>query len=565
MSSCDGRNASVNNNVKGLLLFMTRFAYTICFCLLLSLLHVSSTHATSTQYGDSGLFSQPVAQTLSEGNICIGLWTNCADSATGDTSNSDSAVIVPATITMGLGTFIEAYGSYPDMLFNGDEEASGRGFANAGFKFRVYGKRSAPFRLAVDLQGRRSISDDPNLDGLTDYASRFIGTFKLADTFAVHGNIGYVFNDSPAGASYDDQVLLGAGVEYSLASRLRLIGEFSADSEKISGYGESSQVTAGIQYFVTPHLTMNLAASVGRSDDQPDWRILVGMSTCQGVGTYNKPVPKLVDPEDLDQKPEAKPVKISKIRVLTPLLSNVPIADSPISRLEFPVDDPNAAVWINPADRLNTPALKAYDVSPLSPIGQRANANKVDLPAEPFPAKVLRQFRFPELTYAFNQWDLSEEGRNSISLVAEELRREDKFFVVSIEGHTDDVGSEAYNQILSFKRAVAAATHLVLRDGFDPDRIFVKGHGESRPIGDNNSDEGRAQNRRVELLILVPEGYEHIRVQKKIRFPEGDRSAQTQKPLIDPLSIEQAIMDKTGAETAKPSGAFSQFDKAGKD
>lgn len=561
MSLHDGRNAPVDINVKGFLPFMTRFVYTVSFFLLFSLLPISAVQATSTQYGDTGLFSQPTAQTLNEGNICIGLWTNCADSAVGDTSNSDSAVIVPATITMGLGTFMETYGSYPDLLFNGDEDASGRGFANAGFKFRVFGKRSAPFRLAIDLQGRRSISDDPNLDGLTDYSSRFIASFQLADTFAVHGNAGYVFNDSPAGASYDDQVTLGAGVEYSLATRLRLIGEFSADSEKISGRGESSQITAGIQYYVTPHLTMNLAASVGRSDDQPDWRILLGMSSCQGVGTFNRPVPKLVDPEDLKEKPESKPVKISKIRVLTPLLSNVPISDSPISRLEIPVEDPNEAVWINPADRLNTPTVKPHDISPLSPIGKRANVSGVELPDEPFPTKVSRRFRFPELTYAFNQWDLSAEGRESISLVAEELRREDKFFIVSIEGHTDDVGSEAYNQILSFKRAVAAATHLVLRDGFDPGRIFVKGQGESMPIDDNNTDEGRARNRRVELLILVPEGYEHIKIRKQKNLTGGDNSAQLQNPLIDPLSIEQAIMDKTGAETAKPAGTFSQVNK----
>jgi hypothetical protein len=106
---------------------------------------------------------------------------------------------------------------------------------------------------------------------------------------------------------------------------------------------------------------------------------------------------------------------------------------------------------------------------------------------------------------------------------------------------------------------------MVLRDGFDPARIFVKGFGESRPIDDNADDEGRARNRRVELLILVPEGYEEI----DLETPEeenapasGDSSASLQKgPVIDPLAIEQAIMEKTGAETAQPTGAFSQVDK----
>jgi len=532
--------------------------------LLLFLSLSSSAWATSTQYGDTGLLSQPTAQTLNEGNICVGLWTNCSGSVSGDQSlsgASGSSVVVPATITMGLGTFMEAYGSYPNLLFNGDEDASGRGYANAGFKFRVFGKRSDPFRLALDLQGRRSVSDDPALDGLTDYVSRVIGSIKLADTFAVHANAGYAINESPAGVSYDDQVLLGAGVEYSLATRLRLIAEFSVDSEKVAGLGEQSVITAGLQYYVTPHLTLNLGASFGQTDSEPDWRILMGLSTCQGVGTYNRPVPALVTAEDVVEEPR-EPIKISKVKALSPLLSKIEIADSPISHLEVPIENPNKAYIIDPADRLNTPAIKQLEASPIGPMGNLSDSEKTKLPEQPFQAKAKRQFRFPEMTFSFNQWGLSEDGQRTISLVAEELRREKRFFVVSIEGHTDDVGSESYNQLLSFKRAVAVATHLVLRDGFDPARIFVKGYGESRPIGDNESDAGRARNRRVEMLILVPEGYENIEIKGNESAFKGDDSAQMQNPLIDPLSIEQAIMDKTGAETAKPAGAFSQINKA---
>ncbi|NIP52224.1 MAG: OmpA family protein, partial [Phycisphaerae bacterium] len=137
---------------------------------------------------------------------------------------------------------------------------------------------------------------------------------------------------------------------------------------------------------------------------------------------------------------------------------------------------------INPADRLNTPAIKALEVSPLGPMGSLRADNRTKLPEEPFPAVVKRHFRFPELSFAFNQWELSEQGRKSISLVAEELRKDNQYFILSIEGHTDDVGSDTYNNLLSFKRAVTAATHLVLREGFDPARIFVRGFGENKPI-----------------------------------------------------------------------------------
>ncbi len=466
---------------------------------------------------------------------------------------------------MGLGTFIEVYGSYPNLLFNGDEGNSDRGSANVGFKFRVYGKRSDNFRLAVDVQGRRSISDDPDFDGLNDYVSRFIATIKK-DSFAIHANAGYAVNDSPDNIDYDDQILLGGGVEYSLATRLRLIGEVSFETEKISGLGEPGEITAGLQYYVTPHLTMNLAGSVGLSDASPDWRILLGMTTCQGVGTYNRPVPKMIEPDNVAEEP-LEPIRVSKIRILTPLIAGGrAVADSPIRHLEVAVKNPNEIIIIDPLDRLQGAGGSSLEVSPIGPMGSLTPAGGGGLPDQPFPAKVRRRFRFPELTYAFNQWTLSEEGRKSISLVAEELRKEKKYFIISIEGHTDDVGSDSYNQTLSFKRAVSAATHIVLRDGFDPARIFVKGYGESLPIDDNSTEAGRARNRRVELLILVPEGYDEIEIEAPGNDVDGsvlgDAESLSQKnSTIDPIVIEQAIMEKTGAETAKPAGAFSQVNK----
>lgn len=547
---------------KGSSRSMLRFIPFVCLCLCFSLLVSSPARAMSTQMGDMGMLSQPTAQTLNEGNICVGVWANCSGGIDdGSNLSGDSSLIIPTTITMGLGTFMETYGSYPNLLFNGDEDSSGRGFASAGFKFRVYGKRSDDFRLAVSLQGRRSVSDDPEFDGLTDYVSQFVATVKR-DTFAIHANAGYAVNDSPASVAYDDQILVGGGIEYSLATRLRLITEFSLETEKVSGLGEPSEITAGFQYYITPHLTMNLGGSMGLSDASPNWRVLLGLTTCQGVGTYNRPIPKLVEQYDTIDEP-LEPVKVSKIRMLTPLLSKASVADSPVSRWEVPIENPNEAIIIDPSDRLAAPSVGSLNASPIGPMGGLSPTEMVPLPDKPFVTKVRRRFRFPELSFSFNQWDLSEEGRRSISLVAEELRKENKFFIVSIEGHTDDVGSEGYNQTLSFRRAVAAATHMVLRDGFDPARIFVKGFGESRPIGDNADDEGRSRNRRVELLILVPEGFEHIEVEPETNeTSQGDSSALLQKgPTIDPLSIEQAIMEKTGAETAKPTGAFSQVDK----
>ena len=71
---------------------------------------------------------------------------------------------------------------------------------------------------------------------------------------------------------------------------------------------------------------------------------------------------------------------------------------------------------------------------------------------------------------------------------------------VTVVGHTDSMGDAQANQELSARRAAAVADYLVQR-GVQRSRIVVQGRGENEPIADNTSDAGRAQNRRVEMLI----------------------------------------------------------------
>lgn len=73
---------------------------------------------------------------------------------------------------------------------------------------------------------------------------------------------------------------------------------------------------------------------------------------------------------------------------------------------------------------------------------------------------------------------------------------------LSIEGHTDGDGEEAYNQQLSERRAAAVKGYLVETYGIDAGRLETAGHGESKPVGDNATPEGKQQNRRVELVKL---------------------------------------------------------------
>ena len=72
---------------------------------------------------------------------------------------------------------------------------------------------------------------------------------------------------------------------------------------------------------------------------------------------------------------------------------------------------------------------------------------------------------------------------------------------VEIAGHTDSVGDDEYNQVLSEKRAKAVKDFLV-SEGCDADQLITIGYGRSKPVESNESDEGRAKNRRVEIRFV---------------------------------------------------------------
>lgn len=117
---------------------------------------------------------------------------------------------------------------------------------------------------------------------------------------------------------------------------------------------------------------------------------------------------------------------------------------------------------------------------------------------------VYRKFRFPDVSFDFDQWSLSAEGKKALSEVAEQIRRDKRWVYLRIDGHTDNIGSVGYNMDLSLKRAISVASYLIAREGIDPSRLFVKGLGKSRSIGDNKTAEGRKLNRRGEILFLIP-------------------------------------------------------------
>ena len=104
------------------------------------------------------------------------------------------------------------------------------------------------------------------------------------------------------------------------------------------------------------------------------------------------------------------------------------------------------------------------------------------------------------LKFEFDEAELRPEDRELLSRVAGILLTS-KDYSLSVNGHTDDVGSDAYNQKLSERRAQAVRDYLV-GAGLSAEIFTVKGHGKARPIVPGKTDEARAKNRRVELGVV---------------------------------------------------------------
>lgn len=109
------------------------------------------------------------------------------------------------------------------------------------------------------------------------------------------------------------------------------------------------------------------------------------------------------------------------------------------------------------------------------------------------------KIRLNNLFFKFNSSELDDESLPELDRLLDLMRKNIKL-QIQVNGHTDNVGSESSNQILSENRAKSVVQYLS-RNGIEETRLSYKGFGESQPVGDNNTDSGRQTNRRVEYEI----------------------------------------------------------------
>jgi adhesin transport system outer membrane protein len=139
--------------------------------------------------------------------------------------------------------------------------------------------------------------------------------------------------------------------------------------------------------------------------------------------------------------------------------------------------------------------IKAETVIP--PLTRTAAPVAAPVAPKPAPVKVSLS---ADALFDFNKSDLKAAGLASLDSLVERIKGVQLDVVIAV-GHTDSVGSEAYNNRLGLARAESVKAYLV-SGGVDVKRIRAEGRGESQPIADNATEEGRAKNRRVEIEVM---------------------------------------------------------------
>ena len=149
-----------------------------------------------------------------------------------------------------------------------------------------------------------------------------------------------------------------------------------------------------------------------------------------------------------------------------------------------------------PAARPAAPAAAA----PAAPAAAPAPAAVAPRPAAPPPAAATKVTYAADAFFDFDKSVLKAEGKAKLDDLVGKVKGINLEVIIAV-GHTDSVGSDAYNQKLSVKRSDAVKAYLVSK-GIEKNRVYTEGKGEKQPVADNKTSAGRSKNRRVEIEVV---------------------------------------------------------------
>ena len=373
----------------------------------------------------------------------------------------------------------------------------GMGDARIGADIRLVGTYASPFTLAIGGQFfvPTGSPDNYTSDGLSHGLVRMQAAGE-AGIFAWAVNVGYQFR---AYETFVDGSAYGSGLIYGAAAGLRL-----ADHKLLVGpeiYGEANTANSGsffaggstpVEAILGAHYTVGddwrIGAGAGpgitRDLGSPEVRVLGMLEWAPAYHEKAAPPPPPQPPS-----PEAKPSD----------RDGDGIADADDACPDKPgVKTDNPKTNGCPADRDGDGIIDSEDACP------DAAGPKTDDPKTngcPKAAVVNGMIKISDqVKFAFGSAKILKDSDELLNAVADIFKKHPEIKMVRIEGHTDNKGKPAANMALSKARAAAVMTWLV-KHGVEKSRLKSEGLGQTKPIDDNGTEAGRANNRRVEFHI----------------------------------------------------------------
>jgi OOP family OmpA-OmpF porin len=151
------------------------------------------------------------------------------------------------------------------------------------------------------------------------------------------------------------------------------------------------------------------------------------------------------------------------------------------------------------APKAAAPAPAPAAARPAAPAAAPAAAPR-PAAAAPAPAAATKVTYAADAFFDFDKSVLKAEGKAKLDDLVGKVKGINLEVIIAV-GHTDSVGSDAYNQKLSVKRSDAVKAYLVSK-GIEKNRVYTEGKGEKQPVADNKTSAGRSKNRRVEIEVV---------------------------------------------------------------
>ncbi len=368
-------------------------------------------------------------------------------------------------------------------------------------KFQLLSLMDSPVGLAFLVGGSLPVGMSNALasDGGFGAETSVVAEYVILQTIRVAANLGFRYRPGQRiirAAVIGNELTWGLGGHAPfLTERLDVIAELTgavgvqprpAHLRGVNAGEVPVELLGGVRFKMHEDWTLTGGAGAGLSNGYgtPDWRVFFGVTGQWVTGgwwwvDYRQPGFRAeVDPCDERSQARGRRLRFEP-------------ADCPEPEVEERDIQERASILEDPPTRV-----------PRQP--REPREPEYELPEQDEGPASLRQGAIiitEQVNFATGSADILPESYDVLDAVVRILRRQDDIRLMRVEGHTDSVGNANANLRLSQSRSEAVREYLI-RHGIAPERVEAIGYGEERPVADNSTAEGRAENRRVEFNIL---------------------------------------------------------------